>query len=781
MGISVTAPVPSRSNVKNNVSKTLAALALVVSACPLSAQVAAPVNPQSGSKESDEVVHLSPFVVSMADSTVGRYSSLEATSAGRVRLNIMDASQSVSVITSEMLQDVGAVRILDATKYISGIGESTLPNAQDRTNVRGFQADGVTLDGFTMGGFLSIDPYLIDRIEVVKGPNSILAPQPTSPGGTMNSATKKPQFRDFGSFSLSAGRFDANSAAFDVNRQLSHKLAVRFITSVRDYDAYWDGAYMRSTTLMPQLTYKFSDKHQLTLQYIYTDWKASLYLGLPIDPTSGTNTKARLLAGVPRDLSVFHDDLYRTDKRHNFAAHYTGELFDRIQVRLAAHYRASSQYGPQLNTNPGSTGGTGGNRDPLTGDWNYGLQYQQTAPFASSPISTQPTRIYARSGTDPRSDPRQFFVQNDYAYIWEGASAKSTTLVGAAYTETRDYGNRAYNISAPNINFDNYTPVTWSRGTLNFDNRFSSRFIQGYVSENLALLDNRVILNAAVAKNYYRQRARNLVSGIFHGTGPSATLPAYGIVVKPYKDRISLYYTYSEQSTAIGPTTNGATNTNPLLRTSEQNEFGARFKALDDKLYFTVAHFEIKEDNFSVPNPANLTTPPPNPLLPALFSNRLAKGWEYEFRYNPNQHVSVIGNYTHFKNRDPNGVEFRGTAEKSGAVLVSYVFDPAGNSALAGWRTSVGFDYVGNRPGDAASGVTAASTSTNIIPNQPTFYLGSRTLVNYMLAYDSKQKWTLQLNVDNVLDKEHLLAGLTRGMVYPGYPLNFRVTFTKKY
>ena len=46
---------------------------------------------------------------------------------------------------------------------------------------------------------------IVDRIEVVKGPNPILAPQPTSPGGTVNSATKKPQFRDFGMINVQVG------------------------------------------------------------------------------------------------------------------------------------------------------------------------------------------------------------------------------------------------------------------------------------------------------------------------------------------------------------------------------------------------------------------------------------------------------------------------------------------------------------------------------------------------------------------------------------------------
>ena len=42
---------------------------------------------------------------------------------------------------------------------------------------------------------------------------------------------------------------------------------------------------------------------------------------------------------------------------------------------------------------------------------------------------------------------------------------------------------------------------------------------------------------------------------------------------------------------------------------------------------------------------------------------------------NPTKHISIIGSYTDFKNRDPNDVEFRGTAEQSGAVLASYKFD----------------------------------------------------------------------------------------------------------
>lgn len=752
-------------------------------AWPLAAQTtpatsAAPTAPAAPAeaKEKDEVVHLSPFLVDTSGTNVGRYTSLESTSAGRVRVNIMDSSSNVSVITSEVLQDVAATRILDATKYIAGIGESTLPNANERTNVRGFQADGHTVDGFTYGGFLNLDPAIVDRIEVVKGPNSILAPLPTSPGGTVNNATKKPQFRDFGSVQLTVGEFDANSAVIDSNSKINDTVAFRFVGSVRDWDNWWTDSYIRGYTIMPGVTFKIGDKAQLTLQYIYTDWKSTLYLGLPIDPSAGTNTKANILSGVPRDLGVYADDIYRIDRQNDWKMLFTAELPYGIDMRLSALYHASFQYAPQLNTGT-STGGTGGNRDPLTGDYMPGMQFLQVPPYTGSPIASPATRIFPRSGTDPRNSPRLTFIQNDYAYITENGPVKSTTLVGGAYTESRDRNSVAYNISAPNIVIDSYTPIHYTPGTLNFDNETASRFIQGYVAEQLQLFNDRLILNGAGSWQWYRQRVHNMISGVQRGNSPDTFLPSYGAVIKPYKDMISVYYSYSEQSSANAPSTTGAFV--PALTSSKQNEYGARFKVWGDKVYFTVSHFDIKQDNFSVPNPANLTTPPPNPLLPALFSDRKAKGWEYELRANPTKNISIIGNYTNFKNRDPNNVQFRGTAEESGGVLVSYAFKDE-VPTLDGFRVAVGVDYIGDRPGDAPSGLTAASTSSKVIPNQPSFYLPARTLVNLTLAYDRKN-WGIQVNVDNLFDEEYLMAAINRTSVYVGTPTNIRATFTYRF
>ena len=764
-------------------NKQLSLLAAFASAGLLTAHAA---SSSTAAKTEDEIpIALSPFLVSDSAASLGRYDSMESISAGRVRTDIMDSSQSVSVITNELLEDIAPGRLVEAAKYVAGVTDSTLPTSWERTNMRGFQAEGRTVDGITYSvfpsaGFQNLDPAIIERIEIVKGPNSILSPQPTSPGGTINHATKKPQFRDFGLVGFQAGRFDANSGFVDVNRVVRDRIAVRFVGSMRDYDHWWNDAYVRSITLMPGVTYRISKTTQLTFQYVYTDWKAQNYFGLPIDPTSGTTTKARLLAGVPRDLNIYGGDLFRFTRQHEFKLFFTAELGKGIQTRLVAACNTSSMHNLQLSSGK-AAGDTGGNIDPLTGNWNYGLRYAQTTPFASSPITTPLTRSFLRSGTEQFADPRQWNLQNDYVHVLKNDSLKATTLAGVAYADFHNNNSKSYNLTAPAIDLDHYVDTPWTRGGISSYLHNSRSFLQGYLSENLAVFQNRLILNAANSWQHYDQRTHSQLTQTRAKSSPGTSLPSWGVVLKPLRDFVSLYYAHTEQSSANTPSSTGSV---PPLSTSRQKEFGARFKVWENRLYLTASHFAIVQDNFSVTNPGNLTTPPPTPRLPNIYVDRDAEGWEFELRAHPAPGLSVMAAYTQFKNRDPNNVRFWGVAEKAGSLLASYTFTKEKTPMLAGFRVAVGADHLGNRPGDTATTVrvgdngdfTVASTLANPIPKQPSFYLDARTLVSLILAFDSKHHWGVQANVDNLFDREYLMASVHRYSVFPGTPRNLRVS-----
>lgn len=750
-----------KNRLLTHVGCTLLAAAL---ACPalLRAQ-ATPTNPTP--RTDDEVVVLSPFVIT--DTQTGRYQPTETTSGGRVRVNLFDAPQSVSVVTRELVDDVGATRLLDALQYISGVTESTIPNGLDRTTIRGFQSDGQRIDNFSAPAQINLDPVLVERIEVVKGPNAVLAPAGV-PGGTLNAVTRKPRYDNFGSVAATVGLFLAQRLEFDVNRTLTedNRVAFRIVGAIQDTEGY-AGDPRESFVIMPMISFRTQGGAELVLQGSYTDSSVQNYFGIPIDPTSGTTTGTRLLAGVPRDLNTAGAD-YRNEERPELRGLLTLPITDDISMRLAVRY---TDFDISFLQNLATNGISGGGVDPRTGHFTPGTIYGPAPDFAPSPAPTQP-RIFVRNGSEDINHYSLFNAQNDYSFIFKNDVVSSTTVAGGAFDMTRQTA-KSFRSTKPNINYDAPSADAHTIGALATRQDHNNYALQFYVSETLSLLQDRLILNGGYSYNNYDQATDDLLPNPIqkYRANINTELKSYGILVKPVPN-VALYYSYSENSSPNSAYNIGRNNAAPL-QNGQQDEFGVRVQLFGDRLTVTGAHFDIIQNNYSVPNPGNYIPNPPNPPLPPLVSDRIAKGYEFEFRARITDEFSLIGNVTTFTNRDPNGIPFRGTGEKSGALLANYAFPQ--ESPLAGLTLGLGITYLSERPGDAASGVTAASTADNIIPVQPSFYLPERTLVNVNASYRFNDSWKAQLNIDNLLNEDYLAASINRWVVIPGDEINARV------
>ena len=742
-------------------SAHLAVAALLLSPFSVSAQNApAPATPE-------QVVVLSPFTVSNANTT--RYQATEATSGTRARVALFDTPQSVSVVTRDLIEDIGAGRVIDAAKYVAGVYESTIPNAQDRTTIRGFQNDGATVDGFSYFSFANLDPVLIDRIEVVKGPNAIMAPQGL-PGGTVNNVSKRPIFNDQGYVSAQVGLYSSTRAELDVNRVITpDKLAFRFVGSAQDAKDYGQDNFHESFVAMPMLTYRFSPGTELTVQAQITNWHALNFGGIPLSLYTGSNDEAQLLPGIPRDYVLQRDDITREQSAQHYRAFFTARITDNLSMRVAANVIESHATSGQLNI--GAAPNQVLTLDPATGLTNWaGVLHNDSPIFPLGGSINQQDRTYAN-------------LQNDFVYEFKGDQFKSTTVGGYAinYAATKHEKNQNFTVGGPqSVSLASYVYSPYTLTNVTGINTRYYRDQQVYVNESLAVFDERVLLSGGISKDWYFSEN---VDELLHKRGhvaPEATLPSYGIVFK-VKKNLALYYGFSKQTTAINPTVTAASsNTNAFpTQTSKQHEFGVRTKLLNEQLNISLAYFDIKQNNFSIPNPANSAVPVPSPLLPPLFSDRHAHGVELEFNYAVSANLSFVGNGTVMKNRDADNVPFRGTAEKSGAIWANYVFEKTG--ALSGFSVGVGLDYLSKRAGDNAGGVTSASTPTNIIRVQPTFWLPARTLVNLNVAYRFNQHWRTQLNVDNLFDKDYLQSSTGRTNVWPGTPLNAKLTVTYRF
>ncbi len=223
----------------------LAATAALLAATAFAQQAPAPAprptTPASSTGESETVV-LTPFEV--ASSKDNGYQATETLAGTRIRTDLRDVGAAISVITKEFLKDIGATDSATLLQYTTnaevagtrgtyaGLGNGTsvdetaslrAPGGAQR--VRGLAAADNSRDFFVTD--IPWDSYIVDRIDIQRGPNSILFGL-GSPAGMVNATTRSAEFRTFGSTDLRIGSYGTARASLDFNQQIIPKvLAIR--------------------------------------------------------------------------------------------------------------------------------------------------------------------------------------------------------------------------------------------------------------------------------------------------------------------------------------------------------------------------------------------------------------------------------------------------------------------------------------------------------------------------------------------------------------------------
>ena len=182
------------------------------------------------SREAGDGLMLTPVSVEgvgRGENAVGPVSGYVAThsaTAGKTDTPILETAQSVSVVTAQQIADRQNNRVQDAVAYTSGvrIGEAGYDPRFDEIYVRGLEAtiSGDYLDGLRQpnSGWLSYygtEPYGLERIEILKGPSSVMYGQ-ISPGGMVNRVTKRPSEDAMNEVEVQAGSNDHYQGQFDV-------------------------------------------------------------------------------------------------------------------------------------------------------------------------------------------------------------------------------------------------------------------------------------------------------------------------------------------------------------------------------------------------------------------------------------------------------------------------------------------------------------------------------------------------------------------------------------
>jgi catecholate siderophore receptor len=143
---------------------------------------------------------------------------------------LRDLPQTISIIPRAIIEEQGATTLSDVLRNVPGLtiaaGEGGAP-AGDNLTLRGFSArNDIFVDGVRDLGPQSRDPFNIEQVEVIKGPQSAFAGR-GSTGGSINLVTKQPSLSRRLGGSVSLGSAGNRRATGDINLPLAPRTAFR--------------------------------------------------------------------------------------------------------------------------------------------------------------------------------------------------------------------------------------------------------------------------------------------------------------------------------------------------------------------------------------------------------------------------------------------------------------------------------------------------------------------------------------------------------------------------
>lgn len=248
-----------------------------------------------------------------ASGPVGGFVARRSATAAKTDMPLSETPQSVSVVPREQIQAQAADSLDQALEYTAGVSQfegGGTRSAGTRFVVRGFSTLGTEalyLDGskFPANSLsASMEPYSFERIELLKGPASIMYGQAT-PGGVINLVSKRPTAAPVREIEVQAGSWNRRQIAVDLGGPATQDGRIRYrLTGLqRDSDSMIRENPNGRTSLSGALDWQLTDSTLLTLLGAYDSAHAAFDPGKPLDgtllPHAAGQVSRHLFVGEP--------------------------------------------------------------------------------------------------------------------------------------------------------------------------------------------------------------------------------------------------------------------------------------------------------------------------------------------------------------------------------------------------------------------------------------------------------------------------------------------------
>lgn len=192
---------------------------------------------------------------------------------------LIETPQAVSIITRDQMDAQGANTVAEALRYTPGVFSD--PNGYDMRYdwlyIRGFNTYGsMWLDGLAIPGdpvnyaTPTINSYALERVEVIKGPASVLYGRAV-PGGLVNMVSKRPQATPYREASIQTNGFGGVQGSVDMTGPVTQDgdWLYRFTGLAKNLHTQIDMERDEQVMLAPSLTWNPSTDTSVTLYGYY--------------------------------------------------------------------------------------------------------------------------------------------------------------------------------------------------------------------------------------------------------------------------------------------------------------------------------------------------------------------------------------------------------------------------------------------------------------------------------------------------------------------------------
>lgn len=672
---------------------------------------------------------LAPVVVTAsadAESAAGPvygYVARRSATATKTDTAIAETPQSISVVTSELMEAQGVQRVEQALRYAAGIRtEPIFDTRRGAFYIRGFKADQSSqyLDGLRLahsGGYggWEIEPYSLERLEILRGPASVLYGQ-SAPGGIVNQVGKRPQETPSGELNLDLGNHARRQASVDLTGALDADgtLLYRLTALVRDSDTQTRHVKDDRRFIAPQFTWKPNADTRFTLYaQAYDDRSGNSANFLP---AAGTLTPLANGRNIPTDLFTGEPGYDQFDRVQRLAGY---ELSHRVNdaLELRQNLRWGQMKVDYLDIGANSVGGV-----PMIVNGRYALR---------------------RIGINSRERYDLFTLDNQAQYRLAHGAFRHTMLFGVDYQKS-NYDQRrglltaggaspepALDVFAPV--YGRFTPVPHQnltkveREQIGIYAQDQVRISERWVAQAALRWDKAKVSNEVLT---YASRARS-----HSGTDDERGTGRLGLLY----EGASGFSPYLSVSTSFEPTASTVLEGGgaPRPTTGRQYEAGLKFQPGDSRSFGQLALFDLRQQN--------VLTTGSRPGVATQVGEIRARGIELEGSWAVTPNLNLIASLTHLDAEITRAGQLSASTVGLRPQLV-----PSNTASLwADYRVTRG-PLRGLKLG-AGLRYTGASNDQSGSVKVPGF-----TLVDLLASYDIDRHYRVSLNISNLFDRQYV-------------------------